>query len=104
MQPITTGKQYLTAVRDAYTVAQPGTYLADPLVPIVYGMDYATIGTIMGEIFDLFDGVSVTLEVDGHNALEELLIALTFEGLRADDCLTETFDADLFTELYLAGE
>jgi hypothetical protein len=57
---------------------------------VVYEMDYTTIGTVISQLFELFEGISgIKLEVDGHNALEELLVEMTCVSFRLDQILID---------------
>lgn len=101
MAQIENGKDYLQALADAFCAMPhvkgfrdskyvPDNYYGSTIATVVYEMDYTTIGTVISQLFELFEGISgIKLEVDGHNALEELLVEMTCVSFRLDQILID---------------
>jgi len=71
------GKDVLQYAEGALKKKFPATELAE----IVYDMDYAHIGKLIGELHEYYSGESFTFQVDGDNCLEEIFIQLVFASL-----------------------
>lgn len=101
MAQIENGNDYLQALADAFGAVPhakgfrdskyvPANYYGSTIATVVYEMDYTTIGTVISQLFELFEGISgIKLEVDGHNALEELLVEMTCVSFRLDQILID---------------
>ena len=79
---MTTGKALLKIARNALRSGDP--FPASTVATAVYELDYPTIGAVFSEIHHRYEGLTFTLEADGHNFLEEALILVLMQTAETD--------------------